>query len=191
MRTRLSIVFLALIASAAFLFWFYGPSPTKAFALDGQSIDPFATEAAATALIFVGTDCPISNRYAPEIQRLAERFSPEDVAFWLVYVDPDLELEEIRRHVEDFSYTITALHDPAHALVARAQAEVTPTAAVFNGDGDLVYSGRIDDRYIDFGKARPQARKRDLQEALEAVLAGRPPTNARTRAVGCYIADLK
>lgn len=189
--TRLALIGMALIGIGAFLFVSYAPYSVKAFDLEGRSVDPFAKKTAATALIFVGTDCPISNRYAPEIQRLAARFSPKNVAFWLVYVDPDLELEEIRRHLTDFGHTITALHDPAHALVERAQAEVTPTAAVFNRDGDLVYSGRIDDRYIDFGKARPSARSRDLQEALEAVLAGRSPTNAHARAVGCYIADLK
>jgi hypothetical protein len=189
MKTLLSIAILALAGSGVFFFSSY--SSTQAFSLDGQSIDPFAAEAAATTLIFVGTDCPISNRYAPEIQRLAARFSAEGVAFWLVYVDPDLAREEIRRHLSEFGHTITALHDPEHALVKKAKAEVTPEAAVFDAAGDLVYRGRIDDRYIDFGKARPNARSRDLEQALQAVLAGRRPTTERTRAVGCYIADLK
>jgi hypothetical protein len=191
MKNRLSIAILLLAGSGVFFFSSYWPASTQAFSLDGQSIDPFARAAAATTLIFVGTDCPISNRYAPEIQRLAARYNAEGVAFWLVYVDPDLERAEIRRHLSDFGHTITALHDPEHALVKKAKAEVTPEAAVFDADGDLVYRGRIDDRYIDFGKARPNARSRDLEQALQAVLAGRRPATERTRAVGCYIADLK
>src|SRR5207249_9516148 len=39
--------------------------------------------------IFVSTDCPISNRYAPEIRRVEGKFAPAGVRFWLVYPDPD------------------------------------------------------------------------------------------------------
>jgi hypothetical protein len=39
-------------------------------------------------LVFVRTDCPISNRYAPELRRLQDRFAPRGMAFWLVYPDP-------------------------------------------------------------------------------------------------------
>ncbi len=191
MSTRISIAILALIGTGAIFSWSYWPTPVNAFDLDGHSIDPLAVDAAATTLIFVGTDCPISNRYAPEIQRLATRYGAEGVQFWLVYVDPALEREEIRRHLSDFGHALPALHDPLHNLVALAHVTVTPEVAVFDADDQLVYSGRIDDRYIDFGKARPNARNRDLEEALKAVIAGRTPSTKRTRAVGCYIADLK
>ncbi len=40
---------------------------------------------ALTVLIFVSTDCPVSNRYAPEITRLYEQFAPQGVRFRLVY----------------------------------------------------------------------------------------------------------
>ena len=43
---------------------------------------------AITVLIFVSTDCPVSNRYAPEITRLLEEFSPRGVRFQLVYPNP-------------------------------------------------------------------------------------------------------
>ena len=32
---------------------------------------------AMTVLIFISTDCPISNRYAPEIKRLHDEFAPK------------------------------------------------------------------------------------------------------------------
>ena len=55
----------------------------------------------------------------------------------------------------------------------------------------LVYHGRIDDRFIDFGKSRPEATVHDLQNAIDAALAGRKVTPAETKAIGCYIADLR
>ena len=57
--------------------------------LEGQSVDPLERgEARARVFVFVRTDCPISNRYAPEIKRLHERYRDQGVAFDLVYVDP-------------------------------------------------------------------------------------------------------
>jgi hypothetical protein len=55
----------------------------------------------------------------------------------------------------------------------------------------LVYSGRIDDRYVDFGKARQAASTHDLEAAIANTLAGKPVTPARTKAIGCYLTDLK
>jgi hypothetical protein len=62
--------------------------------------------------------------------------------------------------------------------------------AVRAADGTLVYAGRIDDQWVDFGKARPAPTRRDLQEVLAALVAGDRPTPERTAAVGCFIADL-
>ena len=104
---------------------------------------------------------------------------------------PNLDSKSIQQHLRAFSYDLPALRDPQHTLVARAEAVTTPHAALFDRVGTLVYSGRIDDRYIDFGKQRPAARTHDLEAALQAVLAGRAPSVSRTRSIGCYIADLK
>jgi hypothetical protein len=54
----------------------------------------------------------------------------------------------------------------------------------------MLYRGRIDDRYVEFGKDRPQPTVRDLERSLEAVLGGKPVPVAKTRAIGCFIADL-
>ncbi len=84
-----------------------------------------------------------------------------------------------------------ALLDRKHVLVQRARATVAPEAAVFAPGGKLVYHGRIDDRYVDVGKARPAAQVHDLENAITATLAGKPVEHAETRAVGCYLADIE
>ena len=55
--------------------------------LDGREVDPLAGDAAITVLVFTRTDCPIANRYAPELRRLSERYAGRGVRFWLVYPD--------------------------------------------------------------------------------------------------------
>ena len=54
----------------------------------------------------------------------------------------------------------------------------------------MVYRGRIDDRFVDFGKTRPEPTQRDLEAALRGVLDGTHKDLVTTKAIGCYIADL-
>ena len=161
-------------------------------ALSGAPVDALQAPAGTKAIVFVftSTDCPISNRYAPEVRRLADAFGSKGVVFRLVYPNPSENANAIREHMAAYSYAGIgdAVRDPKLALVRFAGVDVTPTAAVVVG-GRVVYRGRIDDRYVDLGRERPAATQRDLFDALTAVLAGKPVAHATTRAVGCFISD--
>src|SRR6185369_17433467 len=107
-------------------------SALTVFDLTGHPIDPFAaSDTKATVFIFLSTDCPISNRYTPEIRRIEEEFAASGVQFWLVYADADTSSEQIQKHLKDYRLPQRALRDPRQTLVRRAQARVTPEAAVF------------------------------------------------------------
>ena len=168
---------------------FCAASDLNLFDLDGARIDPFRADS-ISVFLFTRTDCPISNRYAPEVQRIHEEFGEQGVAFWLVYVDPDESADAIRGHLRDYSYTLAALRDPEHALVARTGVAATPEAAVFVGER-MIYRGRIDDWYVDFGKARSAPTETDLRDVLQATIDGERLELRTTRAVGCLIADLE
>ena len=160
--------------------------------LDGASIDALAAPAGAKAIVFLftSTDCPISNRYAPEVRRIVSTFTDRGVVFRLVYPDPAEQAAAIRAHMAAFGYegSLQALRDPKLALVKYVHATVTPEAAVVV-DGRVAYRGRIDDRYVDLGLERPAPTTHDLADALTAVLGGRPVAHPATQAVGCFIAD--
>jgi len=55
----------------------------------------------------------------------------------------------------------------------------------------LVYHGRIDNRYADLGKERPEATQHDLEEVLKAIVQGKPVPYSTAKAVGCYIPEPK
>ena len=141
-----------------------------------------------TVLVFTTTDCPISNRYAPEIQRLATQFA-RDVRFVFVYPVPSDSEAAIREHRKKFGGG-EWLRDPSQKLVKLTGVTVTPEVAVMTANQKILYRGRIDDRYIEFGKDRPQPTVRDLERALDAIASGRPVPVSETRAIGCFIADL-
>lgn len=166
-----------------------GHSSPPLFDLSGHSVDPFRPSTnKATAFIFVSTDCPISNRYAPEIQRLQQRFGSRGVAFWLVYPDRSDSDQEIRSHLADYRYGDRALRDPEHWLVKKASVRVTPEAAVFVAT-DLVYHGRIDNLFADFGKQRTEPTTHELADVLEGILSGKRKAITNAPAIGCYIQD--
>jgi hypothetical protein len=158
--------------------------------LNGKPVDPLAPAPGVKAVVvlFTATDCPISNRYAPEVQRLYAAFAEKGVRFWLVYPNPAEGADAIRVHEKSFGYPADALRDPKQQLVKMAKATVTPEAAVFVARR-LVYHGRIDDRIVELGRERPAPTIHDLDEALTAVLAGKPVARPVTQAVGCFIAD--
>jgi hypothetical protein len=145
---------------------------------------------ALTVLIFVSTDCPVSNRYAPEIKRLYDQFTPQGVRFRLVYPNPLDNAADIESHISAYAYPPIAERDPDHALAKLAGATITPEAAVFDKNNRLVYLGRIDDRFVELGRERPVATRHDLRDAIAAVIGGKKIATPRTQAVGCYIADM-
>ncbi len=111
----------AAIASLAAASWFapLTAADVRVRDLDDRAIDPLKAPAGtkAMAFVFVSVECPISNRYAPEVRRLHEKFTAQGITFSLVYPNPVEPVAAIRRHLKDYSYPMRALRDPRHELV--------------------------------------------------------------------------
>lgn len=165
--------------------------PVQILDLAGIPVDPLrAGPARLRVFFFVSVDCPISNRYAPEVRRFCEKYTAQGVEFTLVYCDVDTTPKAIRRHLKEYQYPCPALRDPKQALARLAQIRITPECAVFNAAGQILYHGRIDNRHADFGRMRPAPTQRELQDALDAALAGRTPACTNMPAVGCRLPEL-
>jgi hypothetical protein len=156
--------------------------------IDGRSIAPFAPAGKANVLLFVQTDCPISNSYAPEIQRICRAYESKGVSCSLAYEDVRVDAAAVRRHMKDFAYTgVPATIDDSRALADRARATITPAALVIDARGAVRYRGRIDNLYASLGKRRQNVTEHDLTDALDAILAGKPVPKPETEALGCFI----
>jgi hypothetical protein len=144
-----------------------------------------AAERKPLVLIFTRTDCPIANRYAPELQRLFNSYSSR-VDFRLIYIEPGITAENMQKHRSEFGLGMPASIDADRKYVRLGRATVTPEAAVFVED-KLVYRGRIDDRYVSFGVVRREPQHHDLADVLAEVAAGKVPQFRATKAIGCAI----
>lgn len=149
-----------------------------------------STNLVARVLIFVSNDCPLANRYCPTLSRLHRQYARRGVAFWLVHSDPAETQESVRKHDHEYGLALPVLMDPHQVWARRAQVDTVPSAAVFGLNGELLYHGRIDDRFVELGRERPAPTRHDLEEALNAVLAHRAVPARVTKAVGCYIPNL-
>ena len=147
----------------------------------------------AVVLYFAATDCPISNRYLPEVARLHDLFRAQGVEVFSVYPNPGDTRALVATHDRQFGAAGETLLDPQQRLVHMAHARQTPEAALLVPDGAgwrEVYLGRIDDRYLSLGQERPSATRHDLEDAIQAALAHRPVPQPGGPSVGCAIISL-
>ncbi len=152
--------------------------------LSGKPAVISSAQSKATVLFFIATDCPIANRYAPEISQIAKTYASKGVACYRVYVTASAK--DAIRHGKEFRLNFPTVLDSGRKLVKATGVKVTPEAAVINSKGILVYRGRIDDQNIDHGSIRKDYR-RDLRIALDEVLAGKPVSQPEAAAIGCYL----
>ncbi len=159
--------------------------------LNGHPIEQIAPAGTkVVVLFFAASDCPIANRYIPEIQRLDREFTPQAVHFWWVYPNPADTTAVVRRHDEQFDIHADEVLDTEQRLTRMAHVAMTPEVAVFLSTAAglrEVYRGRIDDRYLALGQERPAATQHDLETALRAVLANHPVPKPGGPVVGCSI----
>ena len=153
--------------------------------VNGKKHRPLA-EGGEKLFFFVLHDCPAANSYAPEMSRIAAKYGAKGVRSYLVYVESDLDEAEAQKHAREHQIGFPALIDRRHELAKVTGATISPEVALVS-EKRVVYRGRIDDRFVTLGKRRVEPTTRDLREALDAMLEGKPVPNPVTKAVGCYL----
>ena len=145
-----------------------------------------------TVLIFVSTDCPISNRYAPEIKRLHDEFASRGVRFRLVYPNPLDNDAAISKHLEEYGYPqIARARSRSHAGEEGGRHHHARSRGVrCTRSGSSIAAASTTASSSSAASVRPPT-QRDLRNALTALLAGRRVSPSHTQAVGCFIADMK
>jgi peroxiredoxin len=160
--------------------------------VNGQAQTPLGLgDKKAIVLFFLLPDCPVSNSYAPEIQRICAAYEPKKIAAFVVHADPDVTIEHAKKHAKEYGLSCPVLLDPSHVLVKKAGVKMAPEVAVLGPDCKVLYRGRIDDWYADYGKRRAEPTQRDLRNALDAILQGKAIATPTTKVIGCHLPEAK
>lgn len=143
------------------------------------------------ALVFISSECPISNQYVTELNRIYREFRDKPVEFYGVVVDPVITRSEIAKYIEEFKVEFPVLFDSTAEIATACQPTHVPQAVVLDAHGKVAYRGRIDNQYAAVGRRRDRATEHDLAAALTALAAGREPEVATTDTIGCKLEPAK
>lgn len=135
-----------------------------------------------TVLIFVSTNCPVSNAYNERMEKLAQELKARGVALVGVNANNGETADDIKRHSSQHGLTFTILKDARNRVADQLGAAVTPEAFFLDAQAKLVYRGRIDN-----SRNGENISASELRDAVEATLAGKPVEKTEVRAFGCSI----
>jgi hypothetical protein len=143
----------------------------------------------AVVFVFLGPECPISQRYVPELIRIGREQETNAVQFLGVVSSPSMTRTQALAFTREYAIQFPVLFDGAGRLARWLHPTHVPEAFVLKPDGDVVYRGRIDDWYEAPGRARAVIRHRELREAIDALKSGNTLRKSFARPVGCYFEE--
>jgi peroxiredoxin len=191
MKTIRTLMSLAFLAAAALPALAEGPAiGATAPVFDLKTIDgkDFSLANAEKAdklvvLMFVATECPVSNAYNDRMRDMAAAYASKGVQFVGINSNSTETVADAVAHAKKHGHTFTIVKDPGNKVADLYDARRTPEVFVIGKDGKPSYHGRIDDNTEDASKVTSP----DLKNALDALLAGQPVAKAETKALGCTI----
>lgn len=143
-------------------------------------------ESRLTAIIFLGIDCPISQRYLARIKAIESQYPLPDLKI-LGIIPGKVKKHDLESFLASYEIKFPLYIDKQHSITNYLHAEITPEALLFDSTGALKYQGAIDNWYYDLGHARQGATENYLIDAIDAILQGMEPSVKKTKAVGCII----
>ncbi len=184
MRNASAILFLSIfVFSAAFA---GAPAKAENFTLSDyngvkHSLTDF-NKAKAVVLMFIATQCPVSNGYNTRMVSLFNDYKDKNVLFIGINSNKQESVDEVKKHAKDHGFEFMILKDDKNIIADKFGASVTPEIYVLNPSLEILYHGRIDD-----SRRETDVTSRDLRNALDEILAGKPVTVSTTKAFGCTI----
>ena len=160
------------------------PGPVKEFAFKdirdtSHTLADWA-DRPGIVLIFLGTECPVSNAYAPEMARLARAYAARGIVFYGIHCDPEVTRRIGRRSCVGTRFTVPDLARPApvHRPAGRCTRDSRSRPPGIRWPGALP---RADRRPV-FARTASAGRRHgrtNLENAIKAVLADELPAVAK------------
>jgi hypothetical protein len=154
--------------------------------LTGAPVTLTTSNADATAVIFIATKCPISNDYNTRMNAIYREFSTRGVQFVFVNSNATEPAQEVAAHAQQHQFGFQVYKDNGNLLADKLGAQATPEVFVFDRQGGLRYHG-----YVDDSRNGQNIKTEGLKLALNALLSGKSPDPAQTKAFGCTIKRVK
>ncbi|MBN2241230.1 MAG: redoxin domain-containing protein [Acidobacteria bacterium] len=134
-------------------------------------------------IVFWAYKCPSAIRYTDRLDVLQRKYDRNKVVFVGVSAGSGETAAAIKANKDNLKIDFPILIDREGRLAGTLGATHIPSVFIIDGKARLQYRGAIDnDRRIGDGKRRAHA-----EDAIDALLAGRPVQVRETEARGCLI----
>lgn len=150
-----------------------------------RSLDDFP-KAKAFVLVHVNTTCPVAQRYLPVLKALEKEYRAKNVQFLAVNEGAEDSILAVASQAVKHEMEFPFVKDFGGVAAASLGVTRTPEVVVLDADRRIRYRGRIDDQYR-LGGTKAEPSRRDLAEALDAVLSGKEVAVKETPVDGCPI----
>jgi peroxiredoxin len=135
-----------------------------------------------TVLIFIATQCPVSNGYNERMEKLALDFKARGINVVAINANSTESAADVKDHAAKNNLTFPILKDNGNKVADMLGASRTPEAYFLDASNKLLYHGRIDN-----SRDITQVNSSELRDAIEATLEGKPVAKATANAFGCSI----
>jgi len=164
-------------------------------ATDGSKLSSGDLKEDVVVLVFLANHCPWVRGMDGDLVKLVRGFEGKSVRVVGVSVNhrEDDRLPAMIEHAKKTGYNFTYVFDDSQDLGRKLGATRTPEYFVFDAGRKLAYMGAIHDSparqtgdgSISYTKGEPK--EHYVQKAIDALLAGKKPEPAETRAHGCSV----
>jgi peroxiredoxin len=142
----------------------------------------------ANLVVFFCNHCPYAKAVEARVIALHDEHKGAGLRTVLVCANdpshyPDDAPEHLRARAEEKHYPFPYLVDESQDVARAFDAACTPDFFLFDQQRRLAYRGRLDDNW----KRPEQVTRRELHEAIGAVLAGRAVSDVQNPSLGCSI----
>ena len=156
--------------------------------VDDRRVAAADLDASALLVAFICNHCPYVRAIERRLITLAREFSPRGLATIAICANdasehPEDQPAELLRRARELDYPFPYLIDPTQGVARAFGAVCTPDFFVFDRARRLSYRGRLDDSWRNEAKVS----RRELAAAIDAVLTGRPVSDAQNPSMGCSI----
>jgi len=139
-------------------------------------------DSVATVILFIATECPVSNAYNERMENIFHEYGPKGFAFLGINSNKAEFVDRIKEHAKDNGLTFPILKDENNVIADMFEASVTPEAYVLNSEFEILYHGRIDN-----SRNESEVVSKDLEKTLDEILSGIQVSKKETKAFGCTI----
>lgn len=151
---------------------------------DGKHSLADLKDAAIVVVAFTCNSCPFAKDYEDRFIAFAKKYAERGVRLVAMNVNTEEadRLPAMKARAKEKSFPFPYLYDPTQKIGMAYGARVTPHLFILDKERKIAYVGAFDN-----ARRAANVKKRYVEDAVEALLAGKTPQESQTRAAGCTI----